>query len=439
MKRSIKIFIIIFVLVAPIASAQGDAYLRITDYGGGTVRLAVPDFNARFDNYGAKWDTVMTSLSGVLRGDLNFSPFIDVVDPSLYPEKKIVDPKNIDPFAWTAINAQAIVLAQFDTDGKKVAIEVGLYSMASRARLYRKSYEADAVQARRLVHRIADDVHKALTGEDGVAQTQIAFISTRWDNKKELYVCDYDGYAARRITSSRSIILSPDWSAGGDKLSYTDLRNDNPDIYIYDIYRERETILVDHPGPNITASWSPDGRSICYSRIVDDNSELFLVDVRTGDETRLTYTKYAIETSPTFSPTGREIAFTSDRSGSPQIYIMDVMGTHCRRLTYEGSYNDGADWSPRGDKICYTSRTDAGFQIAVINVAFGEPVYLTSVGRNENPYWSPDGYHIVFTSDRSGRYQIYTMNWDGSNVKRITGRGSNSAPAWSPRYRWSFD
>ncbi len=432
---------ILFVIIAlaPVALAQGDAYLRIADYGGGVMRIAVPNFTARFDNYGVKWDTTIVKLSSVLRNDLRFSPFIDVIDSSLYKQSGIVDPKDIDPFAWTCLNAQAIVLAQFDTDGRRVSIDVGLYSVASQAKLYKKKYEADAVQARRLVHRIADDIHKALTGEDGVAQTQIAFISTRYDDVKELYVCDYDGYAQRRITNARSIVLSPDWSNGGDKLTYTSFKNENPDIYQFDIYKERETVVVDHHGPNLTATWSPDGRYICYSRIADNNSELFILDVRTGEETRLTFTPYSIETAPTFSPTGREIAFTSDRSGRPQIYIMDIMGTHCRRLTFDGSYNDGADWSPRGDRICYTSQTDQGFQIAVIHVAYGEPAYLTGVGKNENPYWSPDGYHVVFTSNRTGNYQIYTTNWDGTDIRRITGWGSNTAPAWSPRYRWSFD
>ncbi len=430
--------ILLFVFCA-VCFAQGDAYLKITDVGSGVVRLAVPNMVPRLEGLGSAWDTTITTLSAVLREDLRFSPFIDVIDSSLYPQNGISDPSKIDPFKWSSVNAHAIVLGQFDTDGRKVSIKIGLYSVNSRAKIFKQDYQASTVQARRLVHRIADDIHKALTGEEGVAQTQIAFVSTRAGENKDIYICDYDGFSPRRITDSRSTVLSPDWSPGGDRLSYTSYKNDNPDLYVFDIYKDREVVLASHSGPNLTGSWSPDGRSICYSRIADSNSELYLLDVRTGDETRLTYTPLSIENSPSFSPTGREIVFTSDRSGTPQIYIMDVLGTHCRRVTYEGNYNDGADWSPRGDKICYTSRTDQGFQIAVINVAYGDPVYITSVGNNENPYWAPDGYHIVFTSNRTGKYQLYTMNWDGSDVRRITNSGANTAPAWSPRYRWSFD
>ncbi len=427
------------VLLATFLPAQGDAYLQLTDYGSSLIRVAVLDYNLRAESYGASWDSTIATLAQILRDDLDYSPFIEVVDTSLYPRRRVDFPKNIDPFEWTRQGIQVLVIGDFDTDGYEVSLKMVVWSTTGMSKMFKHDYKCDAVQARRLTHRISDDIHKILTGEEGVAQTQISFVSTRWSGKKELFVCDYDGYAPRRITNSNSIVLSPDWSPAGDKIAYMSFKNDNPDLYIYDVYKNRETLLAHHVGQSITPSWSPDGRYICYSRDFSGNSELFLVDTRTNEKTRLTYTPYSIESSPCFSPTGREIAFTSDRSGAPQIYIMDAMGANCRRLTFEGNYNDGADWSPRGDKICYTSRNNYGFDIAVIDFAAGTPIYLTSVGNNENPYWSPDGYHIVFSSSRTGRYQLYTMNWDGTDVRRITGLGKNSSPAWSPRYKWSFD
>lgn len=432
-------FLFIILLFATACFAQGDAWLQLTDYGAGLIRVAVLSFNTQQESYGAEWDSTIAILAEVLRSDLRFSPFIEVVDTSLYPKKKVDFPKNIEPFQWTSMGIQVLVILDFSTDGYRVEMEPVVWSVTGMSRMYKKKYSSDASQSRRLVHRISDDIHKVLTGEDGVAQTQIAFVSTRWGGKKELYICDYDGYAQRRISDARSVVLSPDWSPTGDRIAYMSYLNDNPDIYIYDIYKNRESIAIRHPQQSITPTWSPDGRYICYSKELSGNSELYLFDVRTEEETRLTYTPYALESSPTFSPNGREIAFTSDRSGTPQIYIMDVMGTNVRRLTYEGGYNDGANWSPRGDKICYTSRFQYSFEIAVIDLAIGTPVYLTSVGSNENPYWSPDGYHIVFESNRTGRYQIYTMNWDGTEVRRITGLGENSSAAWSPRYKWTFD
>jgi len=430
---------ILIILFAASLFAQGDAWLQISDYGSSLIRVAVLEFNTSQQSYGAAWDSTIAIMAQVLRGDLDFSPFIEVVDTSLYPKKKIDFPKNIEPFEWVTIGVQVLIIIEFDTDGHEVEMRTKVWSVTGMSGMFEHKYKCDAVQARRLIHRMSDDIHKVLTGEDGVSQTQIAFVSTRWGGKKELYICDYDGYAPRRITDAHSVILSPDWSPTGDRIAYMSYKNDNPDIYVYDIYKNRETVMIRHTGQSITPAWSPDGRYICYSREISGNSELYLRDVRTNEETRLTYTPYALESSPTFSPNGREIAFTSDRSGTPQIYVMDNMGANCRRLTFEGIYNDGVDWSSRGDKICYTSNFHGSFQIAVLDLSLGTPFYLTSVGSNENPYWSPDGYHIVFSSNRTGRYQLYTMNWDGTDVRRISVSGSNSLPAWSPRYKWSFE
>jgi len=430
--------LLILILCAISIFAQGDAYLRITDYGTGVMKIAVPDFEPHSGDFG-DYDTIRTMMAEVLRDDLNFSPFLDVVDKVFYPVTRVGLKEDLDPFSWSNIGANTIIRGDFDTDKRSVFVEIHIYSISNSHRLMKKTYESKINQARRLVHKISDDIHKALTGEKGVAQTQIAFISDRYGGYKELYVCDYDGYAPRRITNAKSIVLSPAWSTGGDKLSYTSFVNGKADIYMYDIYKERETLLANHPGSNLTAAWSPDNRYIAYSRVCDDNAELFLMDARTGEETRLTYTLYSIETGPCFSPTGREIAFTSDRSGTPQIFIMDIMGSNVRRLTYEGKYNTSASWSPRGDKICCTSQTEFGYDIALIDIATGTPMYLTCVGSNENPSWAPDGYHIVFSSNRSGSYQLYTMNWDGTDVNRITNGGTNKMPAWSCRYTWSFD
>ena len=207
MVKSAKIIFLISLLATPLLFSQ-DAYLRISDYGSSVIRIGVPDFSNKLASYSAGWDSVKNTLCEVLRNDLSFSPYLVVSEPEFYPQKSLKDVKDINPFAWATAGIQAIVLGEFDTDGKKIGLKATLYSVSGSAKIFSKSYECDAVQSRRLVHRVADDVHKLLTGDEGVAQTQIAFVSTRYNGTKELYVCDYDGYAPRRITESKAIILS---------------------------------------------------------------------------------------------------------------------------------------------------------------------------------------------------------------------------------------
>ncbi len=111
---------------------------------------------------------------------------------------------------------------------------------------------------------------------------------------------------------------------------------------------------------------------------------------------------------------------------------MDAEGANQRRLTSEGTYNDGAAWSPDGDSIAYTSRRDGQFQIAVTNVVSLETKVLTSgAGENQSPAFSPDGRKIVFTSRRAGGKQLYVMDLDGGNVRQLTTAGENDLADWS--------
>ena len=103
-----------------------------------------------------------------------------------------------------------------------------------------------------------------------------------------------------------------------------------------------------------------------------------------------------------------------------------------RRVSFDGSYNDGAAWSPEGDLLAYTSRRDGQFQIAVTNVVTLETRVITSgPGENQSPTFSPDGRKIAFTSSRTGSKQIYVMDSNGGNVRQLTHEGNNDMADWS--------
>jgi TolB protein len=111
---------------------------------------------------------------------------------------------------------------------------------------------------------------------------------------------------------------------------------------------------------------------------------------------------------------------------------MDKNGANVQRITFHGNYNSEPDWSPRGDKIVYSSRRDGGFQICLISPDGTGEIQLTAEGNNESPKWSPDGRHIVFSSNRAGGTQIFSMLANGTTVKQLTKKGKNYSPSWSP-------
>jgi TolB protein len=103
-------------------------------------------------------------------------------------------------------------------------------------------------------------------------------------------------------------------------------------------------------------------------------------------------------------------------------------------LTFRGPYNSNPAWSPVGDWIVYTARTDESFDLYVIDAESGYTTPLVVYPRSdEDPAWSPDGRKIVFSSARRGRKELYQVDFDGRNLRQITSQFGNSIePDWSP-------
>lgn len=93
-------------------------------------------------------------------------------------------------------------------------------------------------------------------------------------------------------------------------------------------------------------------------------------------------------------------------------------------------------YSPKGDKIVFTSDRDGNEEIYISNPDGSKPVRLTKHrARDFAPSWSPDGKKIAFTTDRDGLYneEIYIMNTDGSKQVNVSNNPTiDRYPVWSP-------
>ncbi len=369
-------------------------------------------------------------LLEVLSNDLWMSGYFHVNHKTGVPES---NGKVIDKTTQEARGSIAQVSGWFEISDDNITVTPHVVDGASQRTIIKSAYQDKTGKERYVIHRIADDIVYNLTGERGIANTRIAYVTEQRNGAKEIALIDYDGANKVVVTADKSINLSPAWSPDGTKICYTSFKDDNPNLYLYNLRTNTEYKLSGLKGLNAAAAWSPDGNTIALTLSKDGNAEIYLFDIDKKKFTRLTYNS-AIDSSPTWSPSNRELAFTSDRSGSPQVYIMDTDGLSVRRLTYEGSYNDSPHWSPRGDKIAYVSRTASGFDIYTIDVTGENRMRLTdSSGSNEDPAWSANGFSIIFSSTRNGSKALYSMFWDGSDQKKLTSAGGSYLPAWSPR------
>ncbi len=378
---------------------------------------------------------ILKEIQKVFTADLRFSLYFVIETPE--PGKVYnfsTDPPKPDLKGWATTGAQVLICGDFVTKKGINQINLRLYDLVGSRLVATKSYSILG-NYRWLAHRMADDVIKLLTGEEGVSCTRIAFSLRTGMQDKELAVVDYDGARLEQVTSSGGLKLFPAWSPNGERIVYCSYARGCLNIYGLDYKSCRSSIISGRKGLNTTPAISPDGKKIAASLSFEGNSEIYVMDIN-GDNLRRLTNHPKIDISPTWAPNGRQIAFVSDRTGTPQIYVVNVDGTDLRRLTYSGSYNTSPAWSPRGDLIAFVQRQpDGSNQICVTNILGDTYIRLTSQGNNEEPAWSPDGLHIAFQSDRTGTWEIWTMDWNGANQRRITYIGEALSPTWSPRLK----
>jgi TolB protein len=415
----------------PVRSQNPDVELNVRPGQIKKINITVPEFTLVGGSDPQNWAKRMSEITGA---DLTFTSLFSVVagSPALPAGPAEAAKSRLQEFA--AAGALQALQGLLTVRGDRLEVEMRLYDLTSpELRLIGSKKVATHIsEPRRAAHKIADEVVLLVTGELGVADTKVAFASTR-SGVKELYLMDYDGAGPVAMTANRSINMSPNWSPDSRSLAFTSYMNGYPFLYrIFPFERRAVQLLAGYAGINSSPCWSPDGRTVALTLSKDGNPEIYLLTVATGAFRRLTMNA-AIDTEPTWSPTGRELAFISDRSGSAQVYIMDAEGTNLRRLTSSG-FNTQPRWSPKGDTIAFTSR-QGNHDIWAIGPDGSNLRRLTAgPGDNESSSWSPNGRHLVFQSSRLGGTQLYTMLADGSEQQVLTGGpGRASSPAWSPR------
>jgi TolB protein len=421
----------------PLHSQGVEVFLNVTQGGSKKLAIAIPEFTRQ--TAAPDEGNFARVVPEIIGNDLRFSALFAVANTPALPAA--ADAIKQEFTRLQQAGAHAAMHGLFRIDGQRLTIEFRLYDLTNpefRLIASKMFWVEPLADHRRLAHRIADEVVHQFTGERGIAETKIAYVSQAGANK-EIMMMDYDGFNQVPLTNLRSTSLSPTWSPSDSSLAFTSFFKGYP--YVFRLFpfnprrRGQEPELVSAwPGINTAPAWAPDGRVIALTLSKGGNPDIYSLRVGTSDFRQLTNTR-GIETDPTWSPTGREIAFTSDRSGSPQIWVMDAEGANPRRLTFGGSYDTQPRWSPRGDTIVFTRRTAGGFDLWAINPDGSNARALTQGnGANEGASWAPNGRHLVFSSSRGGRTQLYTMLIDGTEQQPLTrDRGEASSPTWSPR------
>jgi TolB protein len=193
-------------------------------------------------------------------------------------ERKERGKKEVDLWAWHQMGAQWLIKTEYSTmPGGKLSFVFRLYDTVGERFLLGKRYTVGKNFLRKAIHRYADELVLQLTGKQGVAGTQIAFLSN--DNKnKEIFTVDFDGFNSKQMTHDRTLNLTPTWSPNGRWLVYTSYSGNNPDLVMIDaLGKKPKRTLLRLSGLNAAPSWSPVDDRLTLVLSKDINFRVFIL------------------------------------------------------------------------------------------------------------------------------------------------------------------
>lgn len=337
---------------------------------------------------------------------------------------------------WRLVKAEALVTGTVQAQAAgKVQVDFQLYDVFREKRLANYRYIAEPSQLRTVAHQISDIIYDKLTGERGVFNTRVAYVSreaARPGFVYKLQVSDSDGYNARTVLSSSEPLMSPAWSPDGTRLAYVSFEQKRSMVYIQNIADGKRIKVAESKGINSAPAWSPDSTRLALVLSREGNPEIYVLNLADQKLRRLTQNP-AIDTEPAWSPDGREIIFTSDRSDRPQIYRMTAGGEKVTRITFEGDYNARASYSPDGKMITLVSRYEDKYHAAILNLSDSVLQILTETSLDESPSFAPNGRMVLYATEAQGRGVLATVSSDG-RVRQLLKlqEGDIREPAWSP-------
>ena len=405
------------------ARAADRVYLDITSPEARKINFAVP----LFTNKGTEdqHSALGKELADILGSALQFHGIISIAPAKSYGGTQDAD--------WKKLGVDYVILSQYSASADTLSMEMRLLDVTTGGILMGKALNGSMSQKDEMLFKFCDSVIKELTGEPGIASSQIAFVSL--NNKiKEVFITDILGHHFRQVTRHKNLVVSPRFTANGIFLSYTSYHTGNQNLYITDLRQSQTTRVLSHrKGMNLAPAWAPDGRTMIATLSFDGNPDLYLMDSQGEILEQLTKNE-GINVTATYSPDGRQIVFVSDRSGKPQLYLMDLASKKVQRLTFTGTENAEPSWSPREDLIVYSSLIDGLYQICTIKPTPNavQTQITQDLMNNENPSWSPDGNQIIFAKQVGGIHKIYAILKNGNFERQIFSYpGSQSYPRWA--------
>jgi Tol biopolymer transport system component len=196
--------------------------------------------------------------------------------------------------------------------------------------------------------------------------------------------------------------------------------------------------LWSEPGSFGNPRLSPDGKRLSLTVLRDENWDVWVYDLERTVATRLTFGD-SVDSEQIWSPDGEYLIFSSDQDGPDSLYRKRADGSgDAERLTEAEKSQWGSSWSRDGRYVAFIE-ADTGYDLWYLDLETGETREILTTQFGEGfPDLSPDGRLMAYASNESGSYQIYVRPFpDGPGKWQVSDSGGSS-PRWSRSGRELF-
>ena len=332
---------------------------------------------------------------------------------------------------------------QLSPDGKKVAYVVGICDPSiDKVRSIIWVADLTTLSTRALTSGEAQDTQPRWSPQG----QQLAFVSTRHDDKPQIYAIDLSGGEARRLTTMADGASSPVWAPDSRRICFAS----TPGPPSHQVHFEESWFEghrdADTDGPRMRRHTALKWRSNARGYL-DRPIHLFLVDTDTAAALpmQLTYGGQD-DLQATWSPDGALVAFVSNRTAESEhnlaadVWTVAVDTGELTCLTDGTLTAECPAWAPDGRMIAFYATLDAtrsSYRDAHVwtvprlggparelsalldrSVRFINPDYMLPVPCA--PSWSPDGRTVYFCAVDQVDSAVFAIDIADGAVRRVS-------------------
>ena len=290
------------------------------------------------------------------------------------------------------------------------------------------------------------------TSEEGLPG-QLAFLEETSSGSDEFFVAvasppDAKPKAVPGTSGADWRNRRPDWSPSGAFFAFARPDASNGlNLVVVDAETRRDLEELDVAGDQGSVSVSPNDDVLAFSETKDSNMDIYLWDLASGKTSRLTTTA-GEDDSPEWSSDGDRIVFEREGIGGNDIFIMDADGSNLERVTDTPNINEKLpEFHPVDETLIVYHQQEAGGDFGIYVHDTDDPMIdaglkiIDTPAFEMRPTWSPDGGFIAFDSDARGNLDVFIIPFDGlrdlpdaDDATPLTdGPHDEQSPAWGPR------